>query len=60
MESPLARIMEKLGYTRAELAEELGVPETMIADICAGIMIGERAYRALIARFKEDFADLQA
>ncbi|MFQ6116933.1 MAG: hypothetical protein ACE5LQ_01560 [Candidatus Bipolaricaulia bacterium] len=44
--------MKKLDYTRAEMAEELGVPETMIADICEGIMIGERAYRALIARFR--------
>ena len=64
MESPLARIMERLGYTRAELARKLGVPETMIADICDGISVGERAYRALIARFKlevelEHLIDLQ-
>jgi len=52
MESPLARLMERLGYTRAELARKLGLPETMITDICEGIMVGERAYRALIAQFK--------
>lgn len=49
MEGHLAQI---IGSTRAELTEELGVPETMIADICARITIGERAYRALIVRFK--------
>jgi plasmid maintenance system antidote protein VapI len=52
MESPLARIMERLGYTKVELARKLGVPEAMITDICDGITVGEWAYRALIAQFK--------
>lgn len=43
--------MERLGLTRAETARKLGVPQTTIADVCEGIAIGERAYRALIERF---------
>lgn len=52
MESPLARIIERLGSTKAEMAQQLGVSEALIDDICEGISVGERAYRALIARLE--------